>query len=143
MQRHTLAANRVIGQLSRYQQDANQDPEAARTDPVPGMLQELVNENFFGFLDQLSRAPRVRNLLTNAARDEIIALYDERFFRMWQFYLAGAEAAFRYGGLVNYQVQYLKRRDAIPMTRDFMFEEELRLRGAEEAPEWHIATAAQ
>jgi len=44
---------------------------------------------------------------------------------------------------VNYQVQYLKRRDAIPMTRDFMFEEEERLRGAEMAPEWHIATAAQ
>ena len=80
---------------------------------------------------------------TNAAREEIVALYDERFFRMWQFYLAGAEAAFRYGGLVNYQVQYLKRRDAIPMTRDFMFEEEERLRGAEMAPEWHIATAAQ
>ena len=80
---------------------------------------------------------------TNAAREEIVELYDERFFRMWQFYLAGAEAAFRYGGLVNYQVQYLKRRDAIPMTRDFMFEEEERLRGAEMAPEWHIATAAQ
>lgn len=76
MQRHTLAANRIIGQLSRYQQDANQDPEAARTDPVPGMLQELVNENFFGFLDQLSRAPRVRNLLTNAAREELCVLID-------------------------------------------------------------------
>jgi cyclopropane-fatty-acyl-phospholipid synthase len=80
---------------------------------------------------------------TNAARDEIVALYDERFFRMWQFYLAGAEAAFRYGGLVNYQIQYMKRRDAVPMARDYMFEEELRLRNAEQAPEWHIATAAQ
>jgi cyclopropane-fatty-acyl-phospholipid synthase len=59
---------------------------------------------------------------TNAAREEIVALYDERFFRMWQFYLAGAEAAFRYGGLVNWQIQYLKRRDAVPMTRDYMFE---------------------
>ena len=63
-------------------------------------------------------------------REEIIALYDERFFRMWQFYLAGAEAAFRYGGLVNWQLQYVKRRDAIPMTRDYMFEEERRLRAA-------------
>jgi cyclopropane-fatty-acyl-phospholipid synthase len=61
---------------------------------------------------------------TNAAREEIVALYDERFFRMWQFYLAGAEAAFRYGGLVNWQLQYLKRRDAVPMTRDYMFETE-------------------
>ena len=76
---------------------------------------------------------------TNAAREEIVALYDERFFRMWQFYLAGAEAAFRYGGLVNWQLQYLKRRDAIPMTRDFMFEEEERLREAEEPPVWHLA----
>jgi len=68
---------------------------------------------------------------TNAHREEIVALYDERFFRMWQFYLAGAEAAFRYGGLVNWQVQYLKRRDAVPMTRDYMYEEEERLRAAD------------
>ncbi|MGZ8346350.1 MAG: class I SAM-dependent methyltransferase, partial [Allosphingosinicella sp.] len=80
---------------------------------------------------------------TNNAREEIIELYDERFFRMWQFYLAGAEAAFRYGGLVNWQLQYLKRRDAIPMTRDFIFEEEVRLRGLEEPPEWHLSRAAE
>jgi cyclopropane-fatty-acyl-phospholipid synthase len=80
---------------------------------------------------------------TNAAREEIIELYDERFFRMWQFYLAGAEAAFRYGGMVNWQVQYIKRRDAIPMTREFMFEEEARLRSLEEPPEWHLSRAAE
>jgi cyclopropane-fatty-acyl-phospholipid synthase len=68
---------------------------------------------------------------TNAHRNEIVALYDERFFRMWQFYLAGAEAAFRHGGLVNWQVQYIKKRDAIPMTRDYIFEEEARLRAAD------------
>jgi cyclopropane-fatty-acyl-phospholipid synthase len=70
---------------------------------------------------------------TNAHAQEIIALYDERFLRMWQFYLAGAEAAFRYGGLVNWQVQYMKRRDAVPMTRDYMYEEEERLRAADGA----------
>lgn len=80
---------------------------------------------------------------TVAARDEIVELYDERFYRMWQFYLAGAEAAFRYGGLVNWQLQYIKRRDAIPMTRDFMFEEEERLRGLEAPPEWHLSRAAE
>ena len=80
---------------------------------------------------------------TNAAKDEIVALYDERFFRMWQFYLAGAEAAFRHGGLVNWQLQYVKRRDAIPMTWDYMFEEEQRLRALEEAPEWHLSRAAE
>jgi cyclopropane-fatty-acyl-phospholipid synthase len=76
---------------------------------------------------------------TNAAKDEIVALYDERFFRMWQFYLVGAEAAFRYGGMVNWQVQYVRRRDAIPMTRDYMYEEERRLRTLDQAPEWHLA----
>jgi len=76
---------------------------------------------------------------TNAARDEIVALYDERFFRMWQFYLVGAEAAFRYGAMVNWQIQYVRRRDAIPMTRDYMFEEERRLRALDEEPQWHLA----
>jgi cyclopropane-fatty-acyl-phospholipid synthase len=76
---------------------------------------------------------------TVAHREEIVALYDERFYRMWEFYLVGAEAAFRYGGLVNWQIQYVKRRDAIPITRDFMFEEEERLRAAETPPRWHLA----
>jgi cyclopropane-fatty-acyl-phospholipid synthase len=77
---------------------------------------------------------------TNAAREEIVALYDERFFRMWQFYLAGAEAAFRYGGLVNWQLQYLKRRDAVPMTRDYMFEIE---RAYFRDEQWTPARAAE
>ena len=76
---------------------------------------------------------------TNRARAEIVALYDERFFRMWQFYLAGAEAAFRHGGLVNYQVQYMRSRDAAPITRDYMFDEEKRLRTLEQPPQWHLA----
>jgi cyclopropane-fatty-acyl-phospholipid synthase len=61
---------------------------------------------------------------------EIVALYDERFFRMWQIYLAGAYVAFRYGGMVNYQIQYLRHRDAVPITRDYIFEEENSLRAA-------------
>ncbi|PSJ41867.1 SAM-dependent methyltransferase [Allosphingosinicella deserti] len=76
---------------------------------------------------------------TVAAREEIVRLYDERFYRMWQFYLAGAEAAFRYGGMVNWQLQYVKRRDAIPMTWDYLYEEERRLRAAEAPPQWHLA----
>jgi len=78
---------------------------------------------------------------TNLAEDEMVAMYDRRFFRMWQFYLAGAEAAFRYGGLVNWQVQFVKHRSAIPMTRDYMYEESQRLRDSEDAPEWHLAAA--
>ena len=80
---------------------------------------------------------------TVAAREEIVALYDERFYRMWLFYLAGAESSFIHGSLVNWQLQYVKRRDAIPMVRDYLFEEELRLRDADIAPEWHLAQAAE
>jgi cyclopropane-fatty-acyl-phospholipid synthase len=76
---------------------------------------------------------------TTRAQKEITELYDERFFRMWQFYLAGSEAAFRYGGMVNWQLQYVKRRDAIPMTRDYMYEESQRLRDSEEPPKWRFA----
>ncbi|MFN3725725.1 MAG: class I SAM-dependent methyltransferase [Allosphingosinicella sp.] len=80
---------------------------------------------------------------TVAAREEIIELYDERFYRMWQFYLAGAESSFIHGSLVNWQLQYVKRRDAVPMVRDYLFEEEKRLRSLEEPPEWHLAQAAE
>ncbi|MEH3108398.1 MAG: cyclopropane-fatty-acyl-phospholipid synthase [Sphingomonas fennica] len=67
---------------------------------------------------------------TVAERDAIVALYDERFYRMWTFYLAGAEGAFRYGNLVNFQIQYIKNRTALPITRDYMAEAEARYRAA-------------
>lgn len=66
----------------------------------------------------------------NAARAEIVAMYDERFFRMWQFYLAGSEVSFQHGGMCNYQIQYVRDRDAVPITRDYMFEAEAQLRAA-------------
>jgi cyclopropane-fatty-acyl-phospholipid synthase len=65
---------------------------------------------------------------TNAARDEIVAIYDERFFRMWQYYLAGAIAAFRHDGLVNFQFQLARRRDTVPLTRDYIGLAETRLK---------------
>ncbi len=71
---------------------------------------------------------------------EITALYDARLFRMWQFYLAGAEQAFRHGGLVNFHVQLAKRRDALPMTRDYIGIEAARLTEAETAPHWRFDT---
>ena len=66
----------------------------------------------------------------NAAKTEIVAMYDERFFRMWQFYLAGSEVSFQHGGMCNYQIQYVRDRDAVPITRDYMYEAEARLRAA-------------
>lgn len=62
-----------------------------------------------------------------AAKDEIVAMYDERFYRMWTFYLAGARAAFVHGGMCNYQIQYVRNRNALPLTRDYMLETEARL----------------
>jgi cyclopropane-fatty-acyl-phospholipid synthase len=50
--------------------------------------------------------------------------YDARFCRMWEFYLAGSEMAFRYDGLMVFQLQLAKRVDAVPLTRDYMFEQE-------------------
>lgn len=66
---------------------------------------------------------------TVAARAEIEALYDARFWRMWTFYLAGALTAFRRGGMCNYQIQYIRRRDAVPITRDYMVAAETALAG--------------
>lgn len=57
-------------------------------------------------------------------REEIKALYDERFCRMFEMYLSGSEFAFRHGGHMNWQIQLARRVDALPLTRDYMLEEE-------------------
>ncbi len=64
-----------------------------------------------------------------AQRTAIEALYDARFFRMWQFYLAGSIAAFEGGSLCNYQLQFARNRDALPYTRDYMGKAEAALKG--------------
>ena len=58
----------------------------------------------------------------NVNRGRIAEVYNERFCRMWEFYLAGCEAAFRHGGLLNFQIQLSKRIDAVPLTRDYIFD---------------------
>lgn len=55
-----------------------------------------------------------------AHRDEIAAQYDERFCRMWEFYLGISEVAFRHGGCMVFQIQLTRRIDAVPLTRDYM-----------------------
>jgi cyclopropane-fatty-acyl-phospholipid synthase len=69
--------------------------------------------------------------------DEAAAIYDERFCRMWDFYLAGSEAAFRTGEMMVFQMQLVKDRTVLPLTRDYITETEnaLRARDREEAPE--------
>lgn len=60
-------------------------------------------------------------------REQIVALYDEHFFRMWTFYLAGAATTFESGGMCNFQIQYVRDRHALPLTRTYMSDREERL----------------
>ena len=58
-----------------------------------------------------------------ARRAEAEAMFDARFCRMWEFYLAAAEMSFRHGKHVNFQLQIAPTRDALPLARDYMLEE--------------------
>ncbi|WP_316189334.1 MULTISPECIES: cyclopropane-fatty-acyl-phospholipid synthase family protein [unclassified Bradyrhizobium] len=66
-----------------------------------------------------------------ARREEAVQLYDERFARMWEFYLAASEMAFRKQNMMNFQIQLTKRQDVVPITRDYIPHEEARLRARE------------
>ena len=66
-----------------------------------------------------------------AHREQVERLYDARFVRMWEFYLAGAEMSFREQNLMVFQIQLTKRQGIVPMTRGYMADEEERLRGLE------------
>ncbi|WP_407146613.1 class I SAM-dependent methyltransferase [Bradyrhizobium sp. ORS 86] len=63
-----------------------------------------------------------------ARREEAVRLYDERFARMWEFYLAASEMSFRVQNMMNFQLQLTKRQGIVPMTRDYIGREEARLR---------------
>ena len=64
-------------------------------------------------------------------RDEARKLYDERFCRMWEFYFAACECAFRHCGLMVFQIQVARRQDAVPLTRDYIAVREAALRAKE------------
>ncbi|GGC46823.1 SAM-dependent methyltransferase [Chelatococcus reniformis] len=57
-------------------------------------------------------------------REAVKALYDERFCRMWEFYLAASEAAFRHGGMMIFQIQVARSLETVPLTRDYIYEAE-------------------
>ncbi len=59
-----------------------------------------------------------------ANRDTIAAIYDERFCRMFEFYLSGSELSFRTSDHMNFQIQMVRNQEALPLTRDYLFEEE-------------------
>jgi cyclopropane-fatty-acyl-phospholipid synthase len=85
-----------------------------------------------------------------AKRKEVIRLFEEdrilkarfggadRFIRMWEYYLAGFEAAFRYYGLAVFQIQLIKNIDAVPLTRGYMYENK-----DERSSNWKIIAAAE
>jgi cyclopropane-fatty-acyl-phospholipid synthase len=66
-----------------------------------------------------------------AHRNEVVRLYDQRFVRMWEFYLACSEMAFRESDMVVFQIQLAKHKDVTPATRDYIAREEARLRARE------------
>ncbi|MBJ6127764.1 SAM-dependent methyltransferase [Microvirga splendida] len=66
-----------------------------------------------------------------AHREEVLRLYDERFCRMWECYLAMSESAFRWQDAVVFQIQLARRNDVVPLTRDYIAEREAVLKAAE------------
>ena len=76
-----------------------------------------------------------------AHREQVERLYDHRFVRMWEFYLAASEMAFREQNLMVFQMQLTKRQGIVPMTRDYVGQRGGALRALEErasAP-WRLA----
>jgi len=55
-----------------------------------------------------------------AQRDKALELYDERFCRMWEFYLIGCEISFRRMGQMAFQIKIAKQQDAVALTRDYI-----------------------
>ncbi|HZO44856.1 MAG TPA: cyclopropane-fatty-acyl-phospholipid synthase family protein [Xanthobacteraceae bacterium] len=66
-----------------------------------------------------------------AHREAVERLYDARFVRMWEFYLAASEMAFREQAMMVFQVQLTKRQGVVPITRDYIVRETQRLRALE------------
>lgn len=63
-----------------------------------------------------------------ARSDTVEHLYDRRFVRMWEFYLASSEMAFREQAMMVFQLQLAKRQAVVPITRDYITHESTRLR---------------
>jgi cyclopropane-fatty-acyl-phospholipid synthase len=71
---------------------------------------------------RLHYAETIRNWFSNFQnnREELRRIYDEKFCRMFEYYLAMSEMGFRYRGLMVFQLQLAKRFDAAPFTRDYI-----------------------
>jgi len=54
-------------------------------------------------------------------KEEVLEMFDEKFFRMWEFYLVGCEMAFKWSDQVVFQFQLTKKLKATPITRDYIY----------------------
>jgi cyclopropane-fatty-acyl-phospholipid synthase len=78
-----------------------------------------------------------------ARREEAKKLYDEKFCRIWEFYLASSESAFRWQNLVIFQFQLAHDQQAVPLTRDYIMSAEAALRNIEQKQGVGAATFPQ
>ncbi|MBV2142549.1 cyclopropane-fatty-acyl-phospholipid synthase family protein [Falsochrobactrum sp. TDYN1] len=69
-----------------------------------------------------------------ANRDRAKALYDERFCRTWEFYLAASESAFRWQNMMVFHIQIAHKQESVPLTRNYIEAEEKRLKRLDSAP---------
>ncbi len=102
--------------------------------PALSEVQPVIEETGLYLCDvEALRLHHARTLLEWRMRfvahwEEAKAIYDERFCRMCEFYLASSEMSFRHHFLNVFQIQMTKHQDTLPITRDYMTEEESRLR---------------
>lgn len=75
----------------------------------------------------------------NRNRARIREIYDERFCRMWEFYLIGSELSFRVGDIMVFHLQIAKDRKAVPLVRDYMVDRERELVAAERSAQLRAA----
>ena len=78
-----------------------------------------------------------------ARREEALRLYDERFARMWEFWLSASEMSFRKQNMMNFQFQLTKRQGIVPITRDYLEQEKARLKAVERSKRTHLQIARE
>jgi cyclopropane-fatty-acyl-phospholipid synthase len=71
-----------------------------------------------------------------ARSEDVMAIYDERFLRMWEFYLVLSEIGFRRRTNMVFQMQLARRLDAVPVRRDYMVDVERRAEATELEETW-------
>src|SRR5581483_7706575 len=135
--RHAIAFHRPLGGAGRHQPVDRQIyfPRGY----IPALSEVLPFVEKTGLLTtdveilRLHYAETLKNWRERflAHRDDVERIYDPRFVRMWEFYLASAEMGFREHAMMVFQLQLAKRQGIVPITRDYVMQQEQRLRAAE------------